>query len=44
MENRQNTKITKIINDRGDITTEYVKIKQIIREDHEHLHANKLDR
>ena len=39
---RERTQINKIMNERGDITTNIEEMQTIIREYYEQLHANKL--
>ena len=40
---REKTQITRIRNERGDITTDFTEIKRIIKEYYEQLYTNKLD-
>ena len=40
---RERTQINKIINERGENTTDTKEIQQIVRKYYEQLHANKLD-
>ena len=42
-EKREKTQINKIINERGDITSDNKEILRIIRNNYEKLHGNKLD-
>lgn len=41
--NQKRTQISKIRNEREDITTDFAKIKRTINEYYEQLHANKVD-